>query len=269
MKLDERRSEEQKQRETDRVLVLRTCAADLTSKNGFVWPSSGHVLCPDWAPTAECGHGLHGLLWGAGDGSLLDWSLDAKWLVVAVEPSQLVALDGKVKFAAGEVVHCGDQASATAFLSRDPRAICVVGGTSTSGARGTSISGARGTSISGDWGTSTSGDGGTSISGDWGTSTSGDGGTSTSGDGGTSTSGDWGTSTSGDGGTSTSGDWGTSTSGDGGTSISGDGGELRIRWRDSRANRYRTVIAYVGENGIKPNVPYRLNDVHEFVEVTP
>lgn len=197
MKLDERRSEEQKQRETDRVLVLRTCAADLTSKNGFVWPSSGHVLCPDWAPTAECGHGLHGLLWGAGDGSLLDWSLDAKWLVVAVEPSQLVALDGKVKFAAGEVVHCGDQASATAFLSRDPRAICVVGGTSTSGARGTS------------------------------------------------------------------------TSGDGGTSTSGDGGELRIRWRDSRANRYRTVIAYVGENGIKPNVPYRLNDVHEFVEVTP
>ena len=189
MKLDERRSEEQKQRETDRVLVLRTCAADLTSKNGFVWPSSGHVLCPDWAPTAECGHGLHGLLWGAGDGSLLDWSLDAKWLVVAVEPSQLVALDGKVKFAAGEVVHCGDQASATAFLSRDPRAICVVGGTSTSGARG--------------------------------------------------------------------------------TSTSGDDGELRIRWRDSRANRYRTVIAYVGENGIKPNVPYRLNDVHEFVEVTP
>jgi hypothetical protein len=31
--------------------------------------------------------------------------------------------------------------------------------------------------------------------------------------------------------------------------------------------RKRVVTAYVGENGIKPNTPYRLNEVHEFEEV--
>ncbi len=40
---------------------------------------------------------------------------------------------------------------------------------------------------------------------------------------------------------------------------------LRIRWYDEKAGRYRTAVAYVGENGIEPNVPYRLNDQHEFV----
>ena len=34
------------------------------------------------------------------------------------------------------------------------------------------------------------------------------------------------------------------------------------------ANRYRTAIAYVGENGSKPNVSYRLDDNHEFVEAS-
>lgn len=48
------------------VLVLRTCAADLTSYGGFQWPESGPVESPDWNPIAECGNGLHGWL-GAGD----------------------------------------------------------------------------------------------------------------------------------------------------------------------------------------------------------
>ncbi len=96
-----------------------------------------------------------------------------------------------------------------------------------------------------------------------GTSTSGNRGTSTSGDGGTSTSGNDGTSTSGNDGTSTSGDYGTSTSGNGGTSTSGDGGMLAIkRWDGSR---HRLHVAYVGENGIEPNVPYRLDEDGKFV----
>lgn len=51
------------------VLVLRT-----SDKNGrsfhspsFQWPESGNVTAPDWVESDQCGHGLHGLLWGCGD----------------------------------------------------------------------------------------------------------------------------------------------------------------------------------------------------------
>ena len=50
------------------ALVLRTCNPDMTSHNGFVWPTNGPVSCPDWRDDYSCGHGLHGLLWGEGDG---------------------------------------------------------------------------------------------------------------------------------------------------------------------------------------------------------
>jgi hypothetical protein len=251
------------------VLVLRTCAADLTSHGGFRWPKSGPVECPDWKRIAECGNGLHGLLWGEGGGELLDWDPDAKWLVVEVEAASIVKIDAaKVKFPRGVVVFCGDRKGATDYLAaRAPASIkAIVGGTSTSGYLGTSTSGYRGTSTSGYLGTSTSGyrgtstsgDGGTSTSGYLGTSTSGYGGTSTSGDGGTSTSGYLGTSTSGYRGTSTSGYLGTSTSGYRGTSTSGDGGILNIRWWDGK--RYRIATFYVGEDGIEANQPYHCDE---------
>lgn len=60
-----------------RAYMLRTCAADMTAHGGFVWPKEGEVCAPDWRPDARCGNGLHGLLWGEGDGSLLNWSADA------------------------------------------------------------------------------------------------------------------------------------------------------------------------------------------------
>lgn len=120
-----------------KVLVLRTCNADLTSYGGFVWPKKGRVRCKDWNPEPVCGGGLHGLLWGEGDGSLLSWAEDAKWLVVEVDANDVVSLTGKVKFPAGRVVHCGDRESATSYLrdnGGDGKAI--VGGTATAGDRG-------------------------------------------------------------------------------------------------------------------------------------
>jgi hypothetical protein len=65
---------------TTTTYMLRTCRPDMTSHNGFQWPTSGPVECPDWNPRAACGNGLHGLLHGEGDASLLDWSEDAQWL---------------------------------------------------------------------------------------------------------------------------------------------------------------------------------------------
>ena len=123
-----------------KVLVLRTCKADMMSHNGFVWPESGPVACADWRSVAACGNGLHGLLWGEGDGSLLDWGETAKWLVVAVEGSGIVDLKGKVKFPSGEVVFCGDRIGATSYIRENGGAGKVIhGGTATAGDSGTVV----------------------------------------------------------------------------------------------------------------------------------
>jgi len=76
-----------------------------------------------------------------------------------------------------------------------------------------------------------------------------------------------GTATAGYRGTATAGDGGTATAGDGGTATAGDGGEIRIRYYDSKHDRMRTRVGYIGEDGLKANTPYRLNDKNEFEEV--
>jgi len=133
------------------VLVMRTCKPDMTSHNGFGWPKSGHVECSDWTATPECGQGLHGFLWGEGDGSLANWDSDAVWLVVEVNADCVVEIPtGKVKFQSGTVVHCGTRETATTFVREHAAgARSIVGGTSTSGDVGTSTSGYRGTSKTG------------------------------------------------------------------------------------------------------------------------
>ena len=66
------------------VLVLRDVMADMSSKNGFIWPEIGYVEAPDWMPTEECGNGLHGHLWGAGGDYLISEGA-GRYLVVKVE----------------------------------------------------------------------------------------------------------------------------------------------------------------------------------------
>ena len=78
-----------------------------------------------------------------------------------------------------------------------------------------------------------------------------------------------GTATAGYRGTATAGYRGTATAGNYGTATAGNYGEIRIQWWDSKAQRYRTKIGYVGEDGIKPDTAYRLNDNHELEKVQP
>ena len=212
----------------------------MTSRGGFRWPESGPVSAPDWDPEPRCGGGLHGLLWGCGDGVLLDWSPDAKWLVVEVA-DRIVDLGGKVKFPRGCVVYCGDRKSATDYLlahSPTDRATAVVGAFVTADYRGTATAGYHGTATAGNCGTATAGYHGTATAGYHGTATAGD----------------RGTATAGDRGTATAGDCGTATAGDDGTATAGDRGEIRIRYHDG--NRFRLAVGYVGEDGIEPNTPY-------------
>ena len=140
------------------VLVLRTCSPDGSSRHGFVWPKSGVATCPDWKPNAECGNGLHGLKWGVGDESLLDWG-KAAWLVVKVMESNCIDICGKVKFPAAEVVYFGDRLSAVALIEKHaPAGSVIVMGTATAGDRGTATAGYRGTATAGDMGTATAGE---------------------------------------------------------------------------------------------------------------
>ena len=156
--------------ETDTVLVLRTCNADLTSYDGFRWPESGPVSAPDWNCAPVCGGGLHGLLWGEGDGSLLNWNPDARWLVVRADKGSVVDLGGKVKFPRGEVMFCGARDAAAAYIVAN-------GGSGRNIAGAIVTAGNRGTATAGYGGTATAGDGGTATAGDRGTATAGDGGT--------------------------------------------------------------------------------------------
>ncbi len=273
------------------MLGLRTCDANMTSYGGFKWPESGPVTCPDWNPEPVCGGGLHFLLWGEGDGELLDWSKDAVWMVIKAKANEVVIIDDKkAKAPSVEVVFCGKRDEATAYLANhgaQGRAIsggtatagdrgtatagdrgtatAGYGGTATAGDRGTATAGYGGTATAGDYGTATAGDYGTATAGDYGTATAGYRGTATAGDGGTATAGDGGTATAGYGGTATAGYGGTATAGYGGTATAGYGGTMIIkRWN---GKRYKFSVAYVGEDGILPNVPYRLDGNGEFVQV--
>src|ERR1700752_1281184 len=145
--------------------VLRTCAADMSSHGGFVWPGVGEeAIAPDWDSTPECGNGLHGWLYGSGNYSCSSY-LDetAKWLVVEVISDSIIMLGGKCKFPRGVVRFIGERKAATDFLiDREVRArtCAVIGASITVGDGEVAAVGALGTATAGDSGTAMAGDGG-------------------------------------------------------------------------------------------------------------
>ena len=221
-------------------LVLKCLAPDFTAYGGFRWPSEvgAKVVAPDWQPTEECGKGLHGWLNGEGDSSVADHfhTSDAKWLVLEV-PS-FVELSGKVKFKSAKILHVGSRGECARYIWERTKAPRILGLELIGGYRSTLTGGDDSTLTGGSYSTLTGGDRSTLTGGDRSTLTGGDDSTLTGGDRSTLTGGSYSTLTG------------------------GDGSELRIRYYDSR---WRTAIAYVGENGIEAGVAYKLNDNHEFV----
>jgi hypothetical protein len=236
-----------------KVLVLRTCTAEMGGTHqlakGFVWPESGPVACSDWNPEPICGYGLHGLLWGCGDGSLLAFNnATAKWLVVEVLASEIVLLEGgsKVKFPRGEVVFCGDRKGATDFIySLKPGAVA---GVSTIVADQQSALGGYASTVTG---------------GDASTVTGGYASTVTGGARSKVTGGARSKVTGGDASTVTGGYASTVTGGYASTVTGGDDSTLCLRHWDGK--RWRLLIGYVGESGIEPGKPYKVNAQGEIV----
>ncbi|MDE2022264.1 MAG: hypothetical protein KGI71_05140 [Patescibacteria group bacterium] len=100
--------------------AIRTCNANGTSYNGYAWDLTPGAIneAPDWETKAECGNGLHGLLDGYGDYSLLSNNPDAKWLIVEVERAWCVEIGAKVKFPACKIAHVGDMATTLTLISQ-------------------------------------------------------------------------------------------------------------------------------------------------------
>ena len=224
------------------TLVLRCCKADMTSRDRFKWPEKGTIKAPDFSKTPECGQGLHG--WARGEGDFGAWSSspDDQWLVLAVKTTSLIDLGGKVKFPSARVLFCGERDTAVALIQKHYPDAAVIYGTATAGECGTATAGYRGTATAGYRGTATAGDRGTA------------------------TAGECGTATAGECGTATAGEYGTATAGYGGTATAGECGILQIKTWDSECSRCRIITGYIGEDGLKPNTKYKLNDKARFVE---
>jgi hypothetical protein len=142
-------------------------------------------------------------------------------------------------------------------------------GMATAGDRGMATAGYSGTATAGDSGMATAGYSGTATAGYSGTATAGYSGTATAGDRGIATAGDRGMATAGYSGTATAGYSGTATAGDKGTATAGALGTICIKYWDLKNDRYRTVIGYIGEDGIKQDIAYKLDANHKFIKVTP
>lgn len=203
--------------QSETSLILRVCRVDLTSLNGFTWPSEmgAEVVAPDWEATKECGNGLHGWLYGQGDiGCSNYWAdADAKWLVLEVPSDTIIMLEGKCKFPRAIVRFIGSKSEAADFIyANEPKAanVDVIGACRKAGDGATILVSALGTA--------------------------------------------------------TAGNYSTATAGESGTATAGESGEIRIQWWDTKAERYRTVIGYIGEDNLEPNTPYKLDDQHHFIK---
>jgi hypothetical protein len=268
---------------SDKVYVLRTVSGNMQSYDGFVWPESGPVEALDWEATYKCGHGLHGLLWGEGDGRYLDWIDSAKWLVVEVDRCDILAGKGnlmdKCKFQRGLVVFCGERDAAVAdIVSRgaDPFRCVACNAITVGYGSNASTAGDRSNASTAGYGSnaSTAGYGANA-------STTGDGANaSTTGDGSNASTTGYGSnaSTTGYGSNASTTGYGSnaSTAGYGGVSVclgvngkvrAGKTGVLLATYWDTIANRPRVTVGYPGENGIKADTWYELTD-GEFKQTT-
>ena len=235
-------------KKSDYVLVLRTCKANMHSMGKFIWPTHGTVIAPDWKPTYRCGHGLHGWLWGEGDGGLgyANYS-HAKWLVVRVNIKDLLHgrgdLKNKCKFRRGTVVFCGNRVGATDYIAANGgRGRTIIGATVTAKQSSIAAVGDYGTARSGTQGCSVAGGCGRAISGQYGIAVASHFGSATVGGRGVAF-----------------------TRASSSTCSGGLGAALIMPYNHPTLGR-RFTVGYVGENGIEPGVRYTLTADGYFIK---
>ena len=83
----------------DRVMLLKCVNPDMTSYDGFIWPTSGEVKSDRWDGKPTCdGGGFFGWPWGLGIGIGKDADWHGKWIVFSALPENVILVEeGKVK----------------------------------------------------------------------------------------------------------------------------------------------------------------------------
>ena len=215
--------------------ILKTLPSDGKAYEGFQWALEvgATVKAPDWNPEPKCGGGLHGWLKGEGNGKIGYIEREGcLWLVLEAE--EVVNIDNeKVKFPECKILFVGDRLGATKLLrSLCPDAQAIIGESIEVGDTQKCLVGDYGHATAGDYGHATAGD--------------------------------YGHATAGYEGHATAGKWGHATAGYKGHATAGIGGTIQIEhYKD---NRYRQLVGYIGEEGLEPNVAYKVED-GKFVKV--
>jgi hypothetical protein len=282
---------------TETTLMLRTCKGDMTSYEGFKWPEEGWVSCPDWNPSPVCGGGLHGFLMGEGNGGLIDWEKNTRWLICEIYNKEIVDLGDKIKVPRAKVIHVGTQRTATDYLLANGAAGKKVIGCTLEGGDGSTLTGGCGSVLTGgdmsiltggNWSKIVGGDGATIVGGYRSALIGGDDSTLIGGDDSTLTGGYGSTLTGGKRSTLTGGNRSILVGGDGavivggyesiltggeGSILSDRGYESTLTGGDgailifSHCEGTKKVVVVIGKDDFKPNVPYKLNEHNIPVEV--
>jgi hypothetical protein len=200
----------------------------------------------------------------------MPWDPDATWVLVAVEAELITGLDfdgslggggGRVTYPHGEVIFSGDRVGAALFMAdRTGSSDAMIGGVALGGERAiVEALGPGATALAGDHGQAYGGRCGLAISGAHGLADVGRGGRAIAGDDGFAVAGCEGSAEAGDRGTAVTGAYGIACAGEGGRVRGGKGAELRLRYADEKAERYRIACAYVGEASIEPDTLYQLD----------
>ena len=260
------------QKQEGLMYFLRTCAKDGSSYGGsFKWDLRVGAVntAPDWDPKPECGKGLHGLLGGQGESGHLAWSEDAVWVVFS-SPSS-VDLNGKHKVQHATVCAVGDRKTATDYLLN--LGFQGVHGCFMTGGNGAKMTGGDFAKMTdGDCATMTGGYRAKMTGGDFATMTGGNGATMTGGNGAKMTGGNGAKMTGGNGAKMTGGNGANMTGGDcanmtGGNRANMTGGDYAMLvFQYFENGRWRNKTGYIGEDGLKPNTPYKLDNKHNIVK---
>ena len=218
---------------------------NLRSNEGKVqWKTSGIVRNP---------LGLHGFLRGEGEASCIQWQPNMHWIVSKIKKRDITICMGCIKVPEAQVVFCGKRFQAIEVLKmhcKKDSVAGIIGDVACVDENSNVIVGDHGVAIAGDFGIAISGHFGLSQAGDYGSSSSGIGGSAKVGNHGMAEVEDF----------------GIAMAGYNGIVVAGKDGEIQIKYWDAKASRPRTVVGYIGEDGLLPKCHYKLDSSFRFVE---
>ena len=249
------------------VLALRTVTADGTSHGGYRYDLTPGAVnaAPDWNAKPECGGGLHVLVEAQGNWGLLDWSADAKALIVRVRRDEIVHIDAqKAKVPRLRVERVTTLASALCALACDAATITRIVDETLRRAKDGASSGYGSRLASSEYGSRLASSGyGSQLA-----SSGNDSRLASSGYGSQLASSGYGSQLASSGDDSrlaSSGDDSLILGAYGATAKAGKGGCIALAWK-TKTGKPRVSVGYVGDD-LKPDTWYRVNDRGAFVEV--